>query len=176
MPDKDRRPDSPEAPPIGVTTQASSHTERIEQPRYASFNDHRQQLGRLGDPQDDSFQQSAGYPPQPQYPFRQHLQGLSMRAKIGFTVAAGIVLLIIASIIIALTASSRDQWSYDLGSLYGDDALRTEQSGVHDQMACSDMLYAAELPPPMGAEKSGHTIGTDDFMAGCLDSLHKLGG
>jgi hypothetical protein len=82
----------------------------------------------------------------------------------------------LATGVLTSCGSSRDEWSYHLGSTTGDTALGLEHSGETPQMACKDMLLGAEMPPPLGAEKSGRTIQADDFTAGCLDALRRLGG
>lgn len=85
-------------------------------------------------------------------------------------------MLLVAIGVLASCGSSRDEWSYHLGSTTGDTALGLEHEGNTDQSACKTMLYGAQKPPPLGAEKSGRTINADDFMAGCLNALHRLGG
>jgi hypothetical protein len=90
-----------------------SQTERIEQPRYASFNDHRQQPRRLGGPQDNSFQQS--WPaPQSQNPFRRYWQGLSRGYKIVFlAVAVGIVgIVVLINVLITASLESANSQKY----------------------------------------------------------------
>lgn len=89
---------------------------------------------------------------------------------------ASVVALLIATGVLTSCGSSRDEWSYHLGYSTGDTALGLEREGESEQMVCKDLLKGAEMPPPMGAEKSGRTIDAGDFTAGCLDALHKLGG
>ena len=86
------------------------------------------------------------------------------------------VALLIATGVLTSCGLSRDEWSYHLGYSTGDTALGLEREGESEQMVCKDLLKGAEMPPPMGAEKSGRTIDAGDFTAGCLDALHKLGG
>jgi hypothetical protein len=95
--------------------------------------------------------------------------------KSSWFITSGVVLLV-ATGVLTSCGLSRDEWSYHLGYSTGDTALGLEREGESEQMVCKDLLKGAEMPPPMGAEKSGRTIDAGDFIAGCLDALHKLGG
>ena len=109
---------------------------------------------------------------QPDSPRWHHPSGAR---KFRWLIAGGAVLSV-ATGILASCRSSRDEWSNHLGYSTGDTALGLEREGESEQMVCKDLLKGAEMPPPMGAEKSGRTIDAGDFTAGCLDALHKLGG